>query len=93
MNRGYEITQGVLSWIVLLAFGVALPFSLEAMGVLNSLSFDLYVADTALIAGSIFAVALAVKLAMGWRANKFFIKMNIADWFYSMSVKLDPRRK
>lgn len=93
MNRGYEITQGVLSWIVLLAFGVAMPFSLEAMGVLNALSFDLYVADTALIAGSIFAVALAVKLAMGWRENKFFIKMNLANWFYSMSVKLDPRRR
>lgn len=93
MNRGYEITQGVLSWVVLLAFGVAMPFTLESWGVLNALSFDTYVAETALVAGSIFAVALAVKLAMGLRENKFFIKLNLANWFYSMSVKLDPRRK
>lgn len=93
MNKGYEITQGVFSWIALLAFGVALPFSLEAMGILNSLSYDFYVFDTALIAGSIFALAIAVKLAMGLKENKFIIRLNLANWFYSMSIKLDPRRK
>lgn len=92
MNRGYEITQGVFSWIAFLALGVAFPFTLESWGVLNALSFDLYVAETALIAGGVFALALAVKLAMGWKENKFFIKMNLADWLYKMSVRIDPRR-
>lgn len=91
MSR-YEVAQGALSWVAFLAFGVAFPFTLESWGVLNALSFDQYVAETALWAGGVFAVVVAVKLAMGWSENKFIIKLNLANWFYSMSVKLDPRR-
>ena len=92
MNKGYEVAQGALSWVAFLAFGVAFPFTLESWGVLNALSFDQYVAETALVAGGVFAAVVAVKLAMSWRENKFFIKMNLADWLYKMSVRIDPRR-
>lgn len=92
MNRGYEITQGVFSWIAFIALGVAFPFTLESWGVLNALSFDTYVAETAFWFSVVGLGAVAVKLAMGWRENKFFIKMNLADWLYKMSVRIDPRR-
>jgi len=93
MNKAYEVTQGVLSWVGFLALGVAFPFTLEALGVLNTFTYDLYVSDVALVASGIAGLAVAVKLAMGWSENKFVIKMHLADWFYKMSVRIDPRRR
>lgn len=93
MNKSYEITQGVFSWVAFVALGVAFPFTLETWGIINALSYETYVAETAFWFSVVGLGAIAVKLVVGFKENKFFIKLNLANWFYSMSVKLDPRRK
>lgn len=93
MNKAYDITQGLLSWIGFLALGVAFPFTLEALGAINALGYNQYVAETALIFSLVGISAVSVKLVMGWASNKFWIKIRIADKLHAIAYRIDPRRK
>ena len=92
MNKAYEVTQGLLSWVGLVTLGVAFPFTLEALGVLDVIGYSTYVAETALIFGSVGLMAVAIKLAMGWFSNKFWVKIQIANKLHALAGKIDPRR-
>lgn len=93
MNKAYEITQGLLSWVAFLAFGVAFPFTLEAMGVLNAMSFDQYVAETALIFVGVFALAMVVKMVMAISSEHFWLRIRLANKLHAVAEKIDPRRR
>lgn len=91
--RSTEIYQGILSWVMLLSFGVAFPLTLEAWGWIDAMAYDYYVGEVALLFVAIFAASGIAKLGFSWLTNRFWIKIGLADWFYKMSVRIDPRRR
>lgn len=96
-QRTYDNIQGLLSYAVLLSGFIAFAFTLEYHNLLNAMDLSefgkTYLPPFINTAWAIFALAVIAKLWGGWVHNKFWLKMEIADWFYKMSVRIDPRRR
>jgi hypothetical protein len=96
-TTGYEVTQGVLSFVVLISLALAGTFTLEYYNLVNAMDITswgmTYVPVIFNTAWVIFALAVVAKLWGGWVQNKFWLKVDLADKFYSVGNRIDPRRK
>tara|TARA_B110000285_G_C15081516_1_gene593772 strand:- start:457 stop:780 length:324 start_codon:yes stop_codon:yes gene_type:complete len=96
-TTGYEVTQGVLSFVVLISLALAGTFTMEYYSLLNAMDLSdwgkQYLVPFFTTAWVIFALAVVAKLWGGWVQNKFWIKADWADKFYSVGNRIDPRRK
>lgn len=84
----HEVAQGVSAWVAMLSGGVALPFTLEFVGVLNELEYTSLAQKQAdilpYVAGSLSVLALAAVVGVGSYVvdNKFWLRR-------SLSMKLE----
>ena len=96
-TTGYEVTQGVLSFVVLISLTLAGTFTLEYYNLLNAMDLTpwgkSFMPPFFITAWVIFALAVVAKLWGGWVQNKFWLKVDLADKFYSVGNRIDPRRK
>ena len=96
-TTGYEVTQGVLSFVVLISLAFAGTFTLEYYNLLNAMDLTpwgkSFMPPFFITAWVIFALAVVAKLWGGWVQNKFWLKVDLADKFYSVGNRIDPRRK
>jgi|TARA_B110000977_G_scaffold195439_1_gene273870 magnesium-transporting ATPase (P-type) len=96
-TTGYEIAQGVLSFVVLISLVFAGTFTLEYYNLVDAMDITpwgmTYVPVIFNTAWVIFALAVVAKLWGGWVQNKFWIKADWADKFYSVGSRIDPRRR
>jgi hypothetical protein len=96
-TRTYETIQGLLSYAVLISGIVGFAFWVDYSNLLgaNDLSTWGYSYGPVIFQTffGVFAVALIAKLWGAWVHNKFWLKVEIADFLQKMSVRIDPRRR
>tara|TARA_B110000503_G_C7089427_1_gene388741 strand:- start:553 stop:873 length:321 start_codon:yes stop_codon:yes gene_type:complete len=96
-SRAYENIQGILSFVVLGSLAIAGTFTMEYYSLLNAMDLSdwgkQYLVPFFTTAWIIFGLAVVAKLWGGWVQNKFWIKADWADKFYSVGNRIDPRRK
>lgn len=96
-QRAYDNIQGVLSYVVLISLAIAGTFTMEYYNLLNAMDLTPYgksfMPPFFMTAWAIFALAVIAKLWGGWVHNKFWIQLDLANKFYAVAEKIDPRRK
>lgn len=95
MTRFYDTIQGLLSWVVLLSLGVALPFTLEYYNLLNAMDLSAwgkqYLPPIFNTAWAIFALALTAKVWGGIVENGRYYRLGLAHKLRYYADRIDPR--
>jgi len=96
-GRTYENIQGVLSTFALafgaLFVGAGIDYTmLKSEADLSAFGAELYPTLIG-VSGLAFAVIILLKLWGAFALNGFYLKIQIAEKFYSLANTIDPRRK
>ena len=84
----YELVQGIASWVLFLSAGVAIPFTLEFWGVLNTTSLPTnYLATTAGVSSAVFASALVLKVSLAWALYRSYYLRKVSAFFFALGNK------
>ena len=95
-TKAYETIQGALSFLVLGSLAIALTFTIDYFQLVNALDISLWGQTfmPSLIAGAwaIFALAVIAKVWGAYVNFRFAYRIEIANKFYAIANKIDPRR-
>jgi hypothetical protein len=95
-TKAYETIQGTLSFLVLGSFTIAFTFTAEYYNLLNALDLTpwgmTYVPVIFNTAWAIFALAVIAKVWGAYVSFRFAYRIEIANKFYAIANKIDPRR-
>jgi hypothetical protein len=81
----HEVAQGIAAWFAILSAGIVAPFSLEFVGVINSIGYADLAEKQADIAPYLFGslavlvVAMAVLIGSYVAENRFWLRRSLAD--------------
>ena len=89
-SETYENIQGIGSLVAFVVSGVAVPFSLEYAGVMDTLGGQgvAVVGSIALVAWAVIAVTLAVKVSLGWSEYGWYYRQAIAQKLHRLADKV-----
>lgn len=89
-SETYENIQGVGSLIAFVFSGVAVPFTLEYAGVMDTLGGQdvAVVGLIALVAWAVIAVAFAIKVAVAWSEYAWYYRQELAQKLHRLADKV-----
>ena len=95
-TKTYETIQGTLSFLVLGSLAIALTFTIDYFQLANALDLSIWGQTfmPSIIAGAwaIFALAVIAKVWGAYVNFRFAYRIEIANKFYAVANKIDPRR-
>ena len=96
-SNTYEVVQGLGSWVAFLSAGVLFPFSLEYVGVIDSMSIDSYGAGREIMGSiilmflGVLVVTLAVKGALSVKEYGWYYRQEVAQKLHRLADKIARR--